>query len=194
MLESRFSRNTPLVVFIGVFATLGVQIASAEEDSHVFLRFAGDFIQHVEQTDADVTGVPVGPTSLLGLVRAKVKGNLGRADLTAATKAYNPIPAPDLDNCPAGFFKVVVITDNSLVFTFSDLSLLYGNGQGVVCVNFGTGEQYLAVEGEWLGGTGRFRNAKGEFSIRFDEYIPVNPNTQIVAEAGTISGTLIRDH
>lgn len=194
MLRSNFSKSAPLVAFVGVMAVLGTQVASAEEDRHVFMRFAGDFIQHLEQTDADVNGVPVGPTSLLGLVRAKVKGNLGRADLTAATKASYPIPAPDMDNCPAGFFKVVVITDNSLVFTFSDLSLLYGNGQGVVCVNFGTGAQYIAVEGEWLGGTGRFLNANGEFSIRFDEYIPVNPNAQIVAEAGTITGTLSLDH
>ena len=183
-----------MVVFIGLFAILGAQTAVAEEDGHFFLRFAGDFIQHVEQTDADVNGVPVGNTSLSGLVRAKAKGSLGRADLTAVAKADNLSPSPDPDNCPAGFFKVIVITDNSLVFTFSDLSLLFGNGQGVVCVNFGTGEQYVAVDGEWLGGTGRFLNAEGEFSIRFDEYIPVNPNTQIVAEAGTISGTLIREH
>jgi len=194
MLRSSSFKNAPLVIFIGIFASLCAQIASAEENKHVFLRFAGDFIQHIEQTDADVNGVPVGPTSLLGLVRAKVKGNLGRADLSAATKAYNPMPVPDPDNCPAGFLKVVVITDNSLVFTFSDLSLLYGNGQGVVCANFGTGEQYIAVEGEWLGGTGRFRNAAGEFSIRFDDYIPVSPDTQIVAETGTITGTLSLGH
>ncbi len=193
MFKSRFSRKAPLVVLVGVFAILSAQIAGAEEDRGVYLRFAGDFIQHLEQADADVNGVPVSSTNLLGLVRAKVKGNLGRADLTAVTKADYPMPGPDSDNCPAGFFKVVVITDNSLVFTFSDLSLLYGNGQGVVCANFGTGEQYIAVEGEWLGGTGRFRNAKGEFSIRFDDYVPVNPNTQIVAETGTITGTLSRD-
>ena len=198
MLRSRFSRNAPLVVFTGVFAILGAQTASAEGDRPVFLRFAGDFIQNIEQTDA-ANGVPGDTTSLLGLVRAKVKGNLGRADLTAATKSVSLEPVWD-ERCPDyGFFlKVVDITDNNLVFTFSDLSLLYGNGQGVVCINFAEGEQfleqYIAVEGEWLGGTRRFRNAAGEFSIRFDEYVPVNPNTQIVAEEGTITGTLSREH
>jgi hypothetical protein len=188
-----------LVVFTGVFAILGAQTASAGGDRPVFLRFAGDFIQNIEQKDA-VNGVPGDTTSLLGLVRAKVKGNLGRADLTAATKSEN-LARPEWDErCPDyGFFlKVVDITDNNLVFTFSDLSLLYGNGQGVVCINFAEGEQfleqYIAVEGEWLGGTRRFRNAAGEFSIRFDEYVPVNPNTQIVAEEGTITGTLSREH
>ncbi len=193
MLRSRFSSNVLLVVFIGVFAVLGAQIASAEGDRGVFLRFAGDFIQNLEQTDA-VAGVPIDSTSLLGLVRAKVKGNLGRADLTAVTKSNNVEPVWD-ERCPdyGVFFKVVDITDNSLVLTFSDLSLLYGDGQGVVCINFANGEQYIAVEGMWLGGTGRFRNANGEFSIRFDEFILVSPNTQVVAEAGTIAGTIDLD-
>jgi hypothetical protein len=197
MLRSRLSRNALLVIFVAAFTILGAQTASADSERRVYLRFAGDFIQHLEQTDA-VAGVPVDSTSLLGLVRAKVRGNLGRADLTAATKSENLEPIWD-ERCPDyGFFlKVVEITDNSLVFTFSDLSLLYGNGQGVVCINFEEGEQfleqYIAVEGEWFGGTGRFRNAEGEFSIRFDDYIPVNTNSQIVAETGKITGTLSRD-
>jgi len=118
---------------------------------------------------------------------------LGSADLTAVTKVENLIPGPD-DRCPDNFAKVADITDNSLVFTFSDLSLLYGDGQGVVCINFTNGEQYVAVEGVWLGGTARFRNAEGEFSIRFGEFAPVSPNTQIVAESGTITGTLSYDY
>jgi hypothetical protein len=191
MLRSRFSSNAPLVVFIGVFALLGSQTASAGGDRDVFLRFAGDFIQNLEQMDV-VAGAPAG-TSTLGLVRAKVKGNLGRADLTAVTKTGLPNTV-SVGTCPAGFTKVADITDNNLVFTFSDLSLLYGDGKGFVCVNFANGEQYVAVEGLWLGGTGRFRNAKGEFSIRFDEFVPLNENTQVVAEAGTITGTLSRDH
>lgn len=193
MLRSRFSSNAPLVVFVAAFAVLGAQTASADGDRHVFLRFAGDFIQNLEQTDVGVSGMPVG-TSTLGLVRAKVKGNLGRADLTAVTKTGLPNTVSVGTSCPAGFTKVADITDNNLVFTFSDLSLLYGDGNGVVCVILTTGEQYVAVEGWWLGGTGRFRNAKGEFSIRFDEFVPLNENTQVVAEAGTITGTLSRDH
>ncbi len=201
MLRSRFRSNAPLIVSIGVFAVLGAQIASAEGGRHVSLRFAGDFIQNLEQTDA-VAGVPTDETSLLGLVRAKVKGNLGRADLTAVTKSVGVEFGPESDErCPGPdhgvFLKVADITDNDLVFTFSDLSLLYGNGQGVVCVNFASGaqfgEQYVAVEGAWLGGTRRFRNANGEFSIRFDEAVVVNENTQVTAEAGTITGTIDLD-
>jgi len=190
MLRIRFSSNAPLIIFIVVFAVLAAQTASAAGDRPVFLRFAGDFIQNLEQTDVDEFGIPIG-TSNLGLVRVKVKGNLGSGDATAVTKAQNVEPAFD-SRCPEGFFKVANITDNSFVLTFSDLSLLYGDGQGVVCINFASGEQYAAVEGVWLGGTARFRDAEGEFSTRFDEFALVNPNTQIIAESGTITGTLRR--
>lgn len=191
MLTSRYSSNVLLVVIVGLFTVLVAQTASANGDRPIFLRWAGDFIQNLEQTDVDELGMPIG-TSNLGLIRARVVGNLGSADLTAVTKTENLIP--DADNrCPDGFTKVAEITDNSLVFTFSDLSLLYGDGQGVVCINFGNGEQYIAVEGVWLGGTARFRNAEGEFSIRFDDFALVNPNTQVVAESGTITGTLSLD-
>ena len=191
MFRSKFSSNASSVVFIGLFAVLGAQNASAGGDRHLFLRFAGDFVQNIEQTDVDDFGVATG-TSSLGIIRGKVKGSLGRADLTAAAKSMSVFPEPDT-RCPDGFSKVTEITDNSLVFTCSDLSLLYGDGDGVVCINFANGEQYIAIEGAWLGGTARFRNATGEFSIRFDEFAVVNPNTQLVAETGTITGTLSRD-
>jgi hypothetical protein len=192
MSSSRFSSTVLLLVLAAVFAVLCAQNASAKGDHPVFLRFAGDFIQNLEQTDVNEFGIPTG-TSTLGLIRAKVKGTLGKADLTAVTKTES-LP-PELDAlCPDGFTKVADITDNNLVLTFSDLSLLYGDGQGVVCINFANGEQYAAVEGIWLGGTARFRNATGEFSIRFDEFALVNEYTQVVAESGTIAGTLSRDH
>jgi hypothetical protein len=191
MLSSRFSNKVLLVFFVGLFTVLGAQTASAKGDRPVFLHWAGDFIQNLEQTDVDEFGIPVG-TSNLGLIRARAVGNLGSADLTAVSKTENVIPGPDV-RCPDGFMKIVEITDNNLVLTFSDLSLLYGDGQGIVCINFANGEQYIAVEGEWLGGTARFRNATGEFYISFDEFALVSPITQVVAESGTIMGTLSRD-
>ena len=161
---------------------------SAGGDRSVFMRFAGDFIQNLEQTDVDEYGMPIG-TSNLGIIRGKAKGNLGSADVTAVTKAENVEPVFD-SRCPEGFLKVANITDNSLVITFSDLSLLYGDGQGFVCVNFANGDEYSAIEGIWLGGTARFRDAEGEFLINIDEFVRVNPNTQIIAESGTITGTI----
>lgn len=191
MSSNRFSNKVLLVLFVGLLTVLGAQTASANGDRPVLLRWAGNFIPNLEQTDVDEFGMPIG-TSNLGLIRARAVGNLGSADLTAVTKTENVIPGADA-RCPGGFIKIVEITDNSLVFTFSDLSLLYGDGQGVVCINLDNGAQYIAVQGVWLGGTARFQNATGEFSIHFDEFALVNPNTQVVAESGTITGTLIRD-
>ena len=190
MLKSRLSGSASLMVFVTVFAVLGAQSASANEGHRVFLRFAGDLIRYLEQSDVDASGMPTG-TSTVGLVRARAKGNLGRADLTAVAKTGPPMSETA---CPDGFTKVADITDNNLVFTFSDLSLLYGDGTGIVCVNFMSGEEYAAVDGVWLGGTARFRNARGSFSIRFDEFAVVSPRTQVVAEAGTITGTIELDH
>jgi hypothetical protein len=191
MLRSRFSSNSPLILLIVVFAVSGGQAASADGDQHVYLRFAGDFIQNIEQADVDADMLPTGTTSTVGIVRAKVKGNLGQADLTAVSKTENVDPEPD-GRCPDGYLKIVEITDNNLVFTFQNLSLLYGDGQGVVCLNFDTFEDYVVVEGNWEGGTGRFRDAEGEFSVQIDESF-VFPNTQVTVETGTITGTLTKD-
>lgn len=189
MFRLNFGRSALFAVFTGALALSATQTAIADGNRQVSLRFAGDFIQNIEQTVTDPFGQPIG-TSTVGLVRAKAKGRPGNADTTAVTKAQPvAMPVPD-DRCPEGFLKVEDITDNNLVLTFSDLSLLYGDGQGVVCINFANGEQYAAVEGTWLGGTGRFRDAGGEFSIRFDELALVSPNTRFFAEAGTITGTL----
>ena len=122
MLRSRFSRKLLLVVFVGLFTVSGAQTASAKGDQPVFLRWAGDFIQNLEQTDVDEFGMPIG-TSNLGLVRARVVGNLGSADATAVTKAVNLIPGPD-DRCPDGFTKVADITDNSPFCHFCQLPVL----------------------------------------------------------------------
>ena len=115
------------------------------------------------------------------------KGSLGRYQATAITKAGPPIsPRP----CPAGLLKIADITSNNLVLTFNDLSLLYGDGTGVVCFNPIDPEAapVAEIDGEWLGGTGRFADAGGEFSVRFDEAVEISPATQATAETGTVTG------
>ena len=186
------SRFIKLSFMLFVAAAINAQPVSAEESRDVKMRFAGDFIRNIEQTDVDAFGQAVS-TSPVDLVRASAVGNLGKADLTAVTKSESlSQPVPD-DRCPGGFMKIADITDNNLVFTFANLSLLFGDGNGVVCLNFANGAQFVGIDGEWLGGTGRFRGSAGEFSVRFDEQIEVSPRTQVTAETGTITGTLYRD-
>jgi hypothetical protein len=103
-----------------------------------------------------------------------------------------PQPVPD-ERCADGFLKIADITHNNLVFKFEDLSLLFGDGNGVVCLDFANGALFAGVDGTWLGGTGRFRGATGEFSVRFDEVFEVSTETRVVAETGTITGMLYRD-
>lgn len=169
-----------------------MQAAAAEGGRDVHMRFAGDLIRNIEQTDVDAFGQPVakGPVALL---RARAVGNLGKADLTAVAKSKPlPQPVPD-ERCPEGFLKVADITDNNLVLTFMNLSILFGDGDGVFCLNFANGVEFAGIDGTWLGGTGRFRGATGEFSVRLDEAFEVSSKTQVLAETGTITGTLNGD-
>lgn len=184
-----FSTKLPVTIPIVALAAIIAQPVEAGGDREVHMRFAGDLIRNIEQVNVDAFGQPVAK-SPFGLVRARAVGNLGKADLTAVAKVESlPQPVQD-ERCPAGFIKVADITDNNLVFTFPDLSLLFGDGNGVVCLNFANGMEFAAIDGTWLGGTGRFRGATGEFSVHVDEAFEVSSATQVTAEVGTITGTL----
>ena len=137
--------------------------------------------------------VAVNELSVMLLSVQYMSNNLGKADLTAVAKSKSlPQPVPD-ERCADGFLKIADITHNNLVFKFEDLSLLFGDGNGVVCLDFANGALFAGVDGTWLGGTGRFRGATGEFSVRFDEVFEVSTETRVVAETGTITGMLYRD-
>lgn len=190
MSQRKMSIHTSAILSLGLFAALCTQTAGAGNDREIRMRFAGYFIQNLEQMQVGPLAQSV-QSSTVGVIRAKVRGNLGSGDLTAVTKAEPVLsPAPD-ERCPPNFLKIFDVKANNLLFTFEDLSLLYGDADdGAICVNFLNGEQFVAIDGIWLGGTGRFRDATGEFSVHVDEFVPVSAATQVVAEAGTISGTL----
>jgi len=187
--------------FAGVVMAMLVVLAAGpayadDDDDHddlrkVKMKFAGSLLLNVEQQPVGMDGQPNAATALIGISHTKAVGNLGRADIMVVT---NTGPPESLKACPAGFDKVADITSNSIVFTFNDLSLLYGDGQGVVCFNPITFAQSASVDGNWLGGSKRFANAAGKFSIVIDKIMPVNPNTQFSAESGRITGFLKRDH
>lgn len=178
-----------LCVALSLAMLIGVSTAHAGERT-VWMRFAGALLQNVEQTEVTVDGSTVPATK--GAVHVRAWGNLGRADITGlALEVATVPPAPD-PACSDGFFKVAEIVENNLVLTFGDLSLLYGEGSGVICVDFLTGDVFTAIDGHWKGGTQRFRNASGDWSIRFDEAVPVGGAASVLAETGMIRGTLVR--
>lgn len=192
-------RNTFVGVIITTLAALSAGFAFADGVKPIKMKFAGSLLLNLEQQQVDAMNVLLIPpvTALIGIAQTKAKGNLGRADVTAVTKAKALEYGPVSDGaCPGGlyggFLKVADITDNAIIFTFSDLSLLYGNGQGLVCVNFANGEQFASIDGEWTGGTGRFANVAGEFTIVSDEISAIGGSTQFSAETGRITGFLTR--
>lgn len=190
MLQREMGIHTSAILSLGLFAALCTQTAGADNDREIRMRFAGNFIQNLEQMEVGPLAQSI-QSSTVGVIRGKARGNLGSGDLTVVTKAEPVLsPAPD-ERCPPNFVKIFDVKANNLLFTFEDLSLLYGDADdGAVCVNFLNGEQFVAIEGRWLGGTGRFRDATGQFSVHVDEFVPVSAATQVVAEAGTITGTL----
>lgn len=178
--------TTSLKKRIGVallLATLiGASTAQADERT-VWMRFAGALLQNAEQTDLGTKGA----------IHVRAWGNLGRADITGFALEVAPPMGPTWDPaCPEGFFKVADIVENNIVLTFTDLSLLYGEGSGVICVDFPTGEVFTAIDGHWKGGTQRFRDAGGDWSLRFDEAVPVGRAASVLAETGMLRGTLVR--
>ena len=180
-----------MVLIIPMLFTIS---AYADVAQKLKMRFAGGFIQNVQQ--AQVTnGVPNGSTELRSLALVKGRGTLGRADIMAVSVSGPPVSGAA---CSAGLVKIADIVENNLVLTFADLSLLYGNGTGVVCLDPAkpTAFPLAEIEGTWDGGTGRFEGAGGKWTIRFDFAESVGPglgpDTQFVAEYGVIEGYLTR--
>lgn len=177
-----------LCVALSLAMLIGATTAHAGEKT-VWIRFAGVLLQNVEQTEVVLENGAVPATK--SAVHVKAWGNLGRADITGLALEVATLPAPD-SACPDGFFKVAEIVENNLVLTFTDLSMLYAKGSGVICVDFPTGDVFTAIDGHWMGGTQRFRDAEGDWSLRFDEAVPVGDAASVLAETGMIRGTLIR--
>ena len=178
-----------LGVALSLAMLIGASAAQAGERT-VWMRFAGALLQNVEQTEVIVDGNPV--TATKSAVHVRAWGNLGRADITGLTlEVAAPLPpAPD-PLCPADSGKLADIVENNIVLTFTDLSLLYGNGSGAICVSYVTGEVFAVIDGDWGGGTQRFRNASGHWSLRFDEAVLVGGAASVLAETGTLRGKLV---
>ena len=176
-----------------IVATLGMNSAFADGMQKFKMRFAGGFVQNILQLQVDPMGQPTGVVENRNIVIGKGIGTLGRVDVMGV--GFSGPPESD-KLCPDGLIKVADIVENNLVLTFSDLSLLYGNGTGVVCFDPSnpTAPPMAEISGTWDGGTGRFSNASGTWSSQFDFFKPVGVATQFAAEAGAIEGYLTRSH
>jgi len=176
-----------------IMATLAINSAFADEKRPFKIRFSGGFIQNILQAQVDMLGSPTGEVESRSMALVKGKGTFGRVDGIAVSVSGPPLSDK---SCSDGLIKVADILENNLMLTFNDLSLLYGNGTGVVCFNPGepTAFPLAEIEGTWDGGTGRFGDVGGNWSLRFKVAKPVGVTTQFIAETGVITGHITRRH
>lgn len=176
-----------------ILATMAMNSAFADGTRVLKIRFAGGFVQNIQQMQVDMIGIPTGMLESRSIALVKGRGTFGKVDIMAVT--VSGLPVSD-KICSAGLVKVADIVENNLVLTFGDLSLLYGNGTGVVCWNPAdpTAIPRAEIEGTWDGGTGRFGGVGGNWSLRFGVAEPVGLATQFIAETGVIKGRLTGLH
>lgn len=172
-----------------IIPALVVNLAIADGAQEIKIHFAGGFVRNLQQMQVDMMDAPTGILESRSLALIKGRGTFGRVDIMAVTVSGPPVSG---SSCSAGLVKVADIVENNLVLTFSDLSMLYGNGTGAVCLDPSdpTAFPLAEIDGTWNGGTGRFGQAGGSWSIRFDFAERVGMTTEFIAEAGVINGHL----
>jgi len=174
-----------------ILATLAMNSAFADGTQKFKIHLAGGFIQNILQLQVDPGGIPTGMVEPRSMAMVKGRGTFGHVDIMAVSVSGPPVSD---QACSDGLVKVADILENNLVLTFNDLSLLYGNGTGVVCFNPSdpTAIPVAEIDGTWDGGTRRFEGVGGSWSVRFDVAEPVGVTTQFIAETGIITGYLTR--
>jgi len=195
-MKTRASKRLALGAAL-LMATLAMNPAFADGKQKFKIRIAGGFVQNIQQMQVYPDGTPTLMEESRSIALVKGRGTFGRVDIMAVTVSSGPSTSGK--SCSRrGFVPVADILENNLVLTFGDLSLLYGNGTGVVCLNLADTNAFplAEIDGTWDGGTGRFRRAGGKWSIRFDFAERVSPDgspdTQFVAETGVIKGHVTR--
>jgi hypothetical protein len=148
------------------------------------LKFAGTLIANVEHFIP-----PAGPTVTSALIHVSAWGFPGGRVLIRGFGGQSGAPnGPcSLGDVTAG--TEIPITENPLVMTFPDLSLLFANGDGRICVDFVTGKQEFEIHIEFTGGRGKFKDASGGAVIR-GEAEPVDSRRNFNGETGSLKGVI----
>jgi len=172
--------------------------AVADKVIEMDLRFAGSFVPSgIIHGDLSMDA-EFGDTTSSVLIHVQAKGRPGRAEIrgfggSAADDVVTFIPPT---NMPAtclgsesfGGFLSIEAMEDPLVFTFiKDLSLLFANGSGQICVDFATRNSVFRFDIMFTGGTGRFDGASG-YAVIEGEAAPVSNDGSFVGETGTIVG------
>ena len=166
---------------IFLFVAAGLPQTAVAKDVEMNLRFAGAFISN---------SLPS------ALIHVQAKGSPGKAVIRGygATGAGDPAPAvvSDCLSGEDGVFLSIIAGEDPLIFTFQDLSLLFADGNGEICVDLTspTGKSEFRFDITFKGGRGRFEGATGTAVIT-GEAEAVSADGSFLAETGTIVGTIV---
>ena len=158
----------------------GLPQTAVAKDVNMNLRFAGAFISNSLPSP---------------LIHVQAKGSPGKAVIrgyganTLLDTFSNPTECLGLSGEESSILRVDVAED-PLIFTFQDLSLLFADGTGVICVDFTTGNVEFKFDIMFIGGRGRFEGATGTAVIA-GEAQTVSADGSFLAETGTIVGTIV---
>lgn len=159
---------------------LGVFFASVSSagETPISIRYAGS------GWDTHVDGfVPDGQN--VSLTTGTAQGTFGNSTITITTEW---VP-DDSVTCPAAFPIKYALIYSASILTFPEQSQLFGIAQsGWICAN-NAGVYYGEVTGAYVGGTGRFQDATGDFVSKFDGAY-LEPNLDFRSIRGTAEGTV----
>lgn len=178
-----------------LFVGFMLLIALASPQAHagkvrVNWRFAGTLINNILEFDLS-TQQPT-PTAL---VHGQLKGSPGRAELRSFSgKSIVIGSSPD---CSGNNLLAISITENPIVITFRDLSLLFAQlktgEQGDFCLDLSTGSGEGEIPIMFTGGRGRFEGANGWAVIKAETQA-VSSNGNFSGETATVKGWVTLPH
>ncbi len=188
-------KNTFIRLATVVFVLAGGLPLTAVADKvvDVDMRFAGAFvgsgIKHLDLSTMDPFD-----TTTSALIHVQAKGKPGRAEIRGFGGGGDAMPVFTPGDClgsssVAGFVRILPEED-PLLFTFKDLSLLFADGTGEICIDLLTGFSEFEFNITFMGGRGRFEGATGTAVIR-GEAAPVSADGSFQAETGTTVGWII---
>lgn len=164
-------------------------------------RIAGTIVQSIEVFDPLDPDTSVGFYSLINLTARGAPGSAKITLLSRVTETPPPIPDPDPDPflCADGYVGPVAYFDkNDMVAIFPDQSLLFASiddtKHAILCIGVvpetTAGTTYFKIKMNVKGGTGRFERVSGGTFIGEGNGYPVNSETTLAGENGTITGTI----
>ena len=166
-------------VFLIVAAGLP-QTALAEKEVQMDLRFAGSLL-----TNASLAGSLVDATAVGSPGKANIRGYGGTEEIVGFVLECLGSLGPHI--------QINIVQNPPLVFTFNDLSQLFGrDGSGTICVDLTTGLVDFEINLIFDGGRGRFAGATGGAVIRAEaEDVSSDSAGLFLSETGTIVGTIV---